>query len=66
MVLVSLAADTITSCCCTVLGYPFPNLHIEGQVVDAMCISPPGGVLLPSGVPGSDGGGGDAHQTGAG
>lgn len=25
----------------------------------------PGGVLLPSGVSGSDGGGGDAHQTGS-
>lgn len=30
------------------------------------CVFPPGGVLLPSGVPGSHGGGGDAHQTGSG
>ncbi len=31
-----------------------------------MCVFAPGGVLLPSGVSGSDGGGGDAHQTGSG
>lgn len=30
------------------------------------CVSPPGGVLLPSGVSGSDSGGGDAHQTSSG
>lgn len=30
-----------------------------------MCMCPPGGVLLPSGVSGSHGRGGDAHQTGS-
>lgn len=39
VVLVSLAEDTITSCCWTVWGYPYPTLHVYGQFVDVMCFS---------------------------